>query len=97
MNTTTLKIRNGPTFLYEKVTNLVGLYLINLPNVEVTPKQVYSDLNFHYSKEMYTLNQVRKALEWQAENNPDLIKKRMGGYHAKCRIYWYEPNSTVSE
>lgn len=92
-NTIPLKLRKGPTPFYEKLTNLVGQYFINIPNVEVTPKQVHSDLNFHYSKKFYTLNQVRKALEWQEANNPDFVKKKMGGYHAKCRIYWYEPCS----
>lgn len=94
MNTTIpLKLRKGPTPLYEKLTNLVGSYLLCLPNIEVTPRQVHEDLNCDYEKEFYTLNQVRKALEWQEANNPDFVKKKMGGYHAKCRIYWYEPCS----
>lgn len=96
-NTIPLKLRKGPTPFYEKLTNLVGSYLLCLPNIEVTFRQVHEDLNCDYEKEFYTLNQVRKALEWQEANNPDFVKKKMGGYHAKCRIYWYEPDSTVSE
>lgn len=96
-NMISLKLRKGPTPFYEKLTNLVGQYLLNFPNVEVTTRQVHEDLNRGFEKEFYTPNQVRKALEWQESNNSNLIKKKMGGYYAKCRIYWYEPNSTVSK
>jgi hypothetical protein len=92
-NTIPLKLRQGPTPFYQRLTNLVGSYLLCSPHKEVTSRKVHTDLNRDFEKEFYTLNQVRKALEWQEANNPDFVKKKMGGYHAKCRIYWYEPCS----
>ena len=96
-NTIPLKLRKGPTPFYERLTNLVGSYLLCLPHKKVTSREVHNDLNRDFEKEFYTLNQVRKALEWQEANNPDFVKKTMGGYQARCRIYWYEPDPTISK
>ena len=94
MNSMELLQRTTSTRLHNAITNIVGLIIKSRPNELMTAATVHALITNQYG-DRYTENQVRKGLKWQAENNPDLVKTKLGGFNNKTRVYWYEPVSNI--
>ena len=85
--------RSASTHLHNTISNLVGQLLLDRPNEQLRISDVHELVSAIHG-DRYTQGQVRKGLEWQAINNPDVIKTKLSAYK-KTRLYWYEPSNNI--
>jgi hypothetical protein len=86
--------RTNTTILHNTITNIVGLILKSRPNEPMSAATMHRIVVSQYS-DRYTVGQVRKGLQWQAECNSGLVKAKLDGFNNKTRVYWYEPASDI--
>jgi hypothetical protein len=85
-----LKERADCTILYNQLANRVGNLLMAHMNEQLSSFDLHGLVTKEWPEKAYTRNQVKRALAWHLDNNPDYVKSRLGCFNNKTRLYWFE-------